>query len=132
MDSQKVKAAIIKGMKAIWKPILAMILTVVILVSLFWGVIDGIFSNAAKIFSDIVDNIGIDGNNLVIDEEYMREAKERLKKFYKSEQDFTYAISSEGEYFAEIFAAYINDSDLISKFVPQSVQFIRHTIQKWS
>ena len=80
MDSQKVKAAIIKGMKAIWKPILAMILTVVILVSLFWGVIDGIFSNAAKIFSDIVDNIGIDGNNLVIDEEYMREAKERLKK----------------------------------------------------
>lgn len=58
--------------------------------------------------------------------------KERLKKFYKSEQDFTYAISSEEEYFAEIFAAYIDDSDLISKFVPKSVQFIREIIQKWS
>ena len=80
MDSQKIKETIKNGIKGILKPILVIVLVMVILVSLFFGVIDGIFSNAAKVFSDIIDNIKIEGNNIVIDEEYMNEARERLER----------------------------------------------------
>ena len=62
------------------KPVLIPIIIVIILVSLFWGAIDGIFSNAAGVFSDIVDNVSIQDKSIVVDETYMENAKKRLDR----------------------------------------------------
>lgn len=80
MDSQKIKQLILKGIKAMVKPILTISIIAIILVSLFFGVIDGMITTAAKIFNGIVDNINIEGKNLVIDEQYMSDAKEQLER----------------------------------------------------
>ena len=69
MDSQKMKQLILKGIKGLIRPIIIITIIIILLVSLFFGVIDGIYENVAKIFSDIVVNINIGGNNMVIDEE---------------------------------------------------------------
>lgn len=58
--------------------------------------------------------------------------KMKLKDLYEFEEGFNYAISSEEEYFAEIFAYYINNSNEISILVPESTQFIRKIVRKWS
>ncbi len=80
MDSQKMKQLILKGIKGLIRPIIIITIIIILLVSLFFGVIDGIYENVAKIFNDIVDNINIEGNNIVIDEEYMENAKSRLER----------------------------------------------------
>lgn len=58
--------------------------------------------------------------------------KMRLVNFYKLEKEFYYAISSKEEYFAEIFAFYIINADNLNAYVPESTQFIRRIIKKWS
>ena len=68
MDSQKIKKALLKGAKMMFKPILLIAVVVIVLVSLFWGTIDGIFSKASEIFDEIVDNVKIAGNNIIVDE----------------------------------------------------------------
>ena len=80
MDSQKMKQLILKGVKAMVKPILGISIIAIILVSSFFGIIDGVLTTAAKVFNDIIDNINIVGDNLVIDEEYLSDAKEQLER----------------------------------------------------
>ena len=109
MNSQKIKQLILKGIKTMVKPILIIFIIVIILVSLFFGVIDGVFSSVSKIFSDIVDNIKIDGNNIVIDEDYINNAKERLKSMGINSE--TLGLGNDEEYLeryleAEIVTSY--------------------------
>ena len=109
MNSQKIKQLILKGIKTMVKPILIISIIAIILVSLFFGVIDGVFSSVSKIFSDIVDNIKIDGNNIVIDEDYINNAKERLKSMGINSE--TLGLGNDEEYLeryleAEIVTSY--------------------------
>lgn len=60
--------------------ILIPILCFLLVIPLFWGAIKGIFESASEIFSDVVDNVVIVGNNLEIDEEYLSEAKKKLER----------------------------------------------------
>lgn len=57
--------------------------------------------------------------------------KENLKEFYKEKSDYDYAISCCEEYFAELFANYINDKNRLCKFVPKSVQMMEKIINNW-
>ena len=77
---EKIKEKVTKQIKKFGKMIIVSTSSFVLLVSLFFGVINGVFSSASKIFSDIIDNIKIDGNNIVVDENYMKEAEEKLEK----------------------------------------------------
>ena len=105
MDSQKIKKALLKGAKMMFKPILVIAVVVIVLVSLFWGTIDGIFSKASEIFDDIVDNVKIDGNNIIVDEEYMTEAKERLERL--GIDSSTLGLGSEEDYLDRFLEAEI-------------------------
>ena len=69
---EKIKEKVTKQIKKFGKMIIVSTSSFVLLVSLFFGVINGVFSSASKIFSDIIDNIKIDGNNIVVDENYMK------------------------------------------------------------
>lgn len=57
--------------------------------------------------------------------------KENLKGFYKEKSDYDYAVSSPEEYFAELFANYLNDRNLLSSFVPKSVRIMEEIINNW-
>ena len=105
MDSQKIKQLILKGIKAMVKPILIMSIIAIILVSLFFGVIDGMITTAAKVFNDVVDNINIVGDNLVIDEEYMSNAKEQLER--KGINSSTLGLGNNEEYLDRFLEAEI-------------------------
>ncbi len=77
-NGEEIKKIIINGVKTVFKPILVLAIIVVLLVSLFWAVIDGVGSSISRIFSDVVDNVKISGNNIEIDQEYLENAKEQL------------------------------------------------------
>lgn len=79
MDGEEIKKLLKKGIKRISRPIIISLMIGVLVVCLFWGVIDGIFKNASKIFNDVAEHVNIVGNNLEIDQEYLTEAKKRLK-----------------------------------------------------
>ena len=105
MDSQKIKQLILKGIKTMVKPILIISIIAIILVSLFFGVIDGMITTAAKVFNDIIDNINIVGDNLVIDEEYMSDAKEQLER--KGINSSTLGLGNNEEYLDRFLEAEI-------------------------
>ena len=77
-NGEEIKKIIINGFKSVFKPILVLAIIAILLVSLFWAVIDGIGTAVSKIFSDVIDHVEISGNNLVINEDYLEDAKERL------------------------------------------------------
>ena len=77
---EEVKQKIFKHMKKIGKIVLIGVILLVLLVSLFWAAIEGIFSGVSEVFEGISDKIKIEGNNIVIEEDYYEEAKERLEK----------------------------------------------------
>ena len=64
------------GIRIILLPILCLFL----IIPLFWGTIKGIFEDVSNVFSDVLDNINIVGNNLEIDQEYLSDAKKRLER----------------------------------------------------
>lgn len=64
-----------QGIKLVLIPILCLFL----IVPLFWGTIEGIFEDVSVVFSDVLDNINIVGDNLEIDQEYLSDAKKRLE-----------------------------------------------------
>ena len=59
--------------------ILIPILILFLIIPLFWGTIEGIFEDVSVVFSDVLDNINIVGDNLEIDQEYLSDAKKRLE-----------------------------------------------------
>ena len=77
---EKIKDALIKGIKNLIRPIICTALIAIILVSLFWAAIDGIKNNITEFFDDVKDHIKISGNNIEIDQDYLSQAKKRLKK----------------------------------------------------
>ena len=77
---EEVKQKIFKHMKKNGKIVLIGVILLVLLVSLFWAAIEGIFSGVSEVFEGISDKIKIEGNNIVIEEDYYEEAKERLEK----------------------------------------------------
>ena len=77
---EKIKDALIKGIKNLIRPIICVALIAIILVSLFWAAIDGIKNNITEFFDDVKDHIKISGNNIEIDQDYLSQAKKRLKK----------------------------------------------------
>ena len=77
---QKIKDALIKGIKNLARPIICTALIAIIIVSLFWAAIDGIKNNITEFFDDVKDHIKISGNNIEIDQDYLSQAKKRLKK----------------------------------------------------
>lgn len=78
LNSDQIKKTIIRSMKNLIKPVIIVTLIALILVSLFWGVIEGVLDKASEIFSDITEKIQIVGNNLQIDPDYLEEAKKKL------------------------------------------------------
>ena len=77
---EELKKILKKGVKIVMKPIIFIIIGAIILASLFWAVIHGVYTSVSEIFTDIVDNIKISGNNIEIDQDYLQKAKERLKR----------------------------------------------------
>lgn len=80
MNGKEVKKVFIKGVKTIGKPIIVIAVIGLLVAALFYGVIDGIFKNTAKIFNDVAEHVKISGNNLEIDQDYLSEAKKRLDR----------------------------------------------------
>ena len=78
--NKKIKNAIIKGVKNIARPIICVALIAILVVSLFWAAIDGIKESITDFFDDILDHIKISGNNIEIDQDYLSQAKKRLKR----------------------------------------------------
>ena len=66
--------------KKLIKPTIIISIIILIFVSLFWAAIKGVFDSTSNIFKDVLNNITIKGNDLNIDDDYMKEAKSRLKK----------------------------------------------------
>ena len=77
---EQIKQAILSGVKTLAKPIICIFLIGVLLASLFWGVATGTLDKAMEIYNDVVDHIKIVANNLEIDQEYLSDAKKKLKK----------------------------------------------------
>ncbi len=57
--------------------------------------------------------------------------KAKLKQLYKYTEEYNYAISSTEEYFAEIFAHYLNDSATLGILAPRSMQQLEKIVRKW-
>ena len=76
----KVKQTIIKGVKIVAKPFIILSIAVIVLVTLFWGVVNNTYKIVSKVFNDVRENIKISGNNIEIDQDYLKEAKERLER----------------------------------------------------
>lgn len=62
---------------------------------------------------------------------YIKERK-RLKKLYKDKVQYEYAISNTLEYFASLFAFYMQKDKLLEKCVPESYEFIDYVMKKLS
>ena len=56
MNGKEVKKVFIKGVKTIGKPIIVIAVIGLLVAALFYGVIDGIFKNTAKIFNDVAEH----------------------------------------------------------------------------
>ena len=67
----KVKQTIIKGVKIVAKPFIILSIAVIVLVTLFWGVVNNTYKIVSKVFNDIMENIKISGNNIEIDQDYL-------------------------------------------------------------
>ena len=102
---EEVKKTIIKGIKNVAKPILIIVIIAIVLVTIFFGVIDGIYDNVHEIFSDVLDNIKISGNNIEIDQDYLEEAKERLEKLGINSE--TLGLGNDDEYLERFLEAEI-------------------------
>lgn len=79
LNADEVKKIIVKGFKGLAKPVIIGITIGIMICAVFWGVIDGIFKNAGRIFSDVTERVEIVGDNLEIDEEYLEDAKKQLE-----------------------------------------------------
>ena len=49
----KVKQTIIKGVKIVAKPFIILSIAVIVLVTLFWGVVNNTYKIVSKVFNDI-------------------------------------------------------------------------------
>lgn len=79
-------------------------------------------------YLDFIENFP--SNSILFQIDFYAE-KNNLRKIYDNEENYNYAISSTAEYFAEIFANYINDSMVIRTIVPKSVKELEKIIKKW-
>lgn len=75
----KIKEALLKGIKNLVRPIICIAIIAVLVVSLFWIVIEGVKNKVSDFFDDVSNNIKISGNNLEIDQDYLAKAKKKLK-----------------------------------------------------
>ena len=103
------KTTVKVGLTHLIKPVIIPLICVTVLVSLFWAAIDGIFSGASGVFGDIVDNVTIQDKSIVVDEEYMDNAKKRLEAMGINSE--TLGLGNDEEYLkryleAEIVTSY--------------------------
>lgn len=101
----KVKQTIIKGVKIVAKPFIILSIAVIVLVTLFWGVVNNTYKIVSKVFNDIMENIKISGNNIEIDQDYLKEAKERLKRMGINSE--TLGLGNDEEYLERFLEAEI-------------------------
>ena len=102
---EELKKILKKGVKIVMKPIIFIIIGAIILASLFWAVIHGVYTSVSEIFTDIVDNIKISGNNIEIDQDYLQKAKERLKRLGVNSE--TLGLGNDEEYLERFLEAEI-------------------------
>ena len=81
LNANEIKKLILGAIKALARPIIAVILIGIILISLFWGVIEGIFGKVMDLVEDVADNVDISGNNIEINQDYLKKAEKTLEKF---------------------------------------------------
>ena len=105
MDNNKIKETIKKGIKLAVKPFIIIMLIVILVVSLFFGVVDQTFEAVSEIFNDVMDNIKISGNNIEIDQEYLQNAKEKLKRMGINSE--TLGLGNDEEYLERFLEAEI-------------------------
>lgn len=84
MADQNIVVRVLNKVKKAKKRIFSVIILVVVgfvicIGPIFWGTIKEVFKNAGEIFADVLDNVNISGNELEIDQEYLSNAKKRLK-----------------------------------------------------
>lgn len=79
LNADEVKKIILKAIKGLAKPIAITLIAAILLASVFWGVIEGIFSSVGEILSDVSDHVLINGNNIEIDKDYLEDAKSKLE-----------------------------------------------------
>lgn len=58
--------------------------------------------------------------------------KNLIKILYESNEEFEYAISDNHEYFAEIFALFMKDPNMLKKNAFDSYRFMQNTISRWT
>ena len=68
-----------KHYKRIISVIILAFFLVVLIASAFWASISSIYDKVSKVFSDVLDYIQINGNNLEIDQDYLSEAMKRIE-----------------------------------------------------
>ncbi len=79
-EDNNVKNIIVKKFKKIISVIIVAFLLVVIIAAAFWGTISTIYEKVSDVFTDVLDNIQINGNNLEINEDYLEDAEKRLER----------------------------------------------------
>lgn len=105
LNANEIKKLILGAIKALARPIIAVILIGIILISLFWGVIEGIFGKVMDLVEDVADNVDISGNNIEINQDYLKKAEKTLEKFGVSAK--TLGFGNEEEYFERFLEAEI-------------------------
>lgn len=105
LNGQEIKNLIKVGIKHATRPIIICVIGAFILVTLFWAVIDGIGDSVTEIFTDVVDNVEISGNNIEIDQDYLNNAKSTLDK--RGINSTSLGLGSDDEYLERYLEAEI-------------------------
>lgn len=105
LNANEIKKLILGAVKALARPIIIIALIAIILVSLFWGVINGTLDKVMELVSDVSDNVKISGNNIEIDQDYLNQAEKKLEKFGISAK--TLGFGDEEEYLERFLEAEI-------------------------
>lgn len=80
MAKENILRKLNKAKKKIMLIVILIVVTFVFMIGpIFWGTIKETFTNSGKIFSDVLDNVKINGDELEIDQDYLQTAKKRLK-----------------------------------------------------
>lgn len=70
-------------------------------------------------------------NNRILFKKVFFEEKEAFHKVVKDEAEYNYAISNTEEYFAELFAYYMEDYNLVKICVSKSYEIMKSIIMRW-
>lgn len=79
LNSEEIKKLLKKAIRGLAKPIIAILIIAIILLAIFYTVINGIYDATSQILENVSEHISINGNNIEIDKEYLEEAKSKLE-----------------------------------------------------